>query len=313
VPFFTFDDQLYELLPHPHLLSRAMRRAVTAGMTEAVDRRDNLIVTGKVSPGRLDDVFSDADVAAQRAIVATIRGFCSWGTLLGEETDPDTPELTNDPTGIRGFCWVIDSIDGTKKYIRGQLDGVASQLALVYVNDDDTYEVVATYVALLSSGDIIGFDPWSGGLQRYNRHGHLLTSLPGVDVSKPVRGSTILCRGNPFEYQDHELLTRLMMPTQKGGLARKIIVQDGSLTAFVARLLLGDAAALVIPPRKAITMPWDQAPLTGLLRVAGLISHSVNGWSLGSGDPHLITGFYRTSPVFWCRPEHLSEIIHQSL
>jgi fructose-1,6-bisphosphatase/inositol monophosphatase family enzyme len=313
VTTIPIDDQLFKLLPHPHLLGVKMRQAVALGMAEAIARRDDLIVTSNASPGRLDDVFSDADIAAQRAIVDRVRNFAPWGKLLGEEADPNTPDLTNIPKGIRGFCWAIDPIDGTKNYIRGQLDGVASQLALLYVYDDGTYKIIAVYVALLASGDIIGFDPWSGGLQRYNHRGHLLTPLSGVDTAKPVHGSTILCRGNPFGYQDHDLLVRLLTPIERGGLARKLIAQDGSLTAFAARLLLGGATALVIPPREAITMPWDQAPLVGLLQAAGLISHSVDGWEIGPGDPHLISGFHRRNPVFWCRPEHLSEITNQSL
>jgi len=60
---------------------------------------------------------SDADDAAQAAVVACIRAMRPRDAFIAEETLPLLAEQT--PPTNDAFCWVIDPIDGTRNFVRG--------------------------------------------------------------------------------------------------------------------------------------------------------------------------------------------------
>lgn len=57
------------------------------------------------------DLVTEADQAAEQAIVALIRERCPDHDILAEEQDYDR--------GQKEFCWVIDPLDGTTNYAHG--------------------------------------------------------------------------------------------------------------------------------------------------------------------------------------------------
>jgi myo-inositol-1(or 4)-monophosphatase len=63
---------------------------------------------------------SEADEAAQAAIVALLCGARPHDAFIAEETlhAPDGQDLPRRPTGDE-LCWVIDPIDGTRNFVRG--------------------------------------------------------------------------------------------------------------------------------------------------------------------------------------------------
>lgn len=74
-----------------------------------------------------NDLVSEADLAAQRAIRAILlRDFPDFG-FLGEEDDPAT-RLS--PANLPEFCWVVDPLDGTTNYLH-RMPAFAVSIALL--------------------------------------------------------------------------------------------------------------------------------------------------------------------------------------
>jgi myo-inositol-1(or 4)-monophosphatase len=115
------------------------RRAAERGAAVAMDRLDrDLTVATKASPM---DLVTEADLAAQEAIVATIRERFPDDAVVGEEGE----ELKRVPPA--GDAWVIDPIDGTTNFVHG-LDTWGPAVAAVRDGDP-----VAATVALPAHGD----------------------------------------------------------------------------------------------------------------------------------------------------------------
>lgn len=73
--------------------------------------RDTLDVSSK---GEVNNLLTEADVAAQRQIIAGVQAEFPDDTIVGEEEGFNViPEAAN------GRCWFIDPIDGTQNFVRG--------------------------------------------------------------------------------------------------------------------------------------------------------------------------------------------------
>ena len=121
------------------------RRAAEAGAAVAHEHfRSDIDVETKGE----DDVVTEADRAAQRAVIASIRESYPDDAVVGEEEDErkTVPE--------EGPAWVIDPIDGTNNYVRdvrvwatavaAVVDGEPVAAAIVAPALGDTYTADAT-------------------------------------------------------------------------------------------------------------------------------------------------------------------------
>jgi len=120
---------------------RLARQAAAAGGRAAMDRFEDAIEV-ETKEGAMDYV-TDADLAAQRAIVATIESAFPAEAIVSEEGDAlkAVPET--------GDAWVIDPIDGTTNFLHGfktwapsvaaVRDGEAVAAAVRMPAHDDTY------------------------------------------------------------------------------------------------------------------------------------------------------------------------------
>jgi myo-inositol-1(or 4)-monophosphatase len=90
------------------LLNIAVRAARRAGevIVRSLPRLDSIQVTSK---GR-NDFVSEVDRAAEREIIATIRGFYPDHAFLAEESGE---------TGAGDTVWIIDPLDGTTNFLHG--------------------------------------------------------------------------------------------------------------------------------------------------------------------------------------------------
>lgn len=85
-------------------------RAARAGSRVAADAfRTDIRVETKGD----DDVVTEADRAAQRTVIATIRESFPNDAIVGEEADAAKRVPADGP------AWIIDPIDGTHNYVRG--------------------------------------------------------------------------------------------------------------------------------------------------------------------------------------------------
>lgn len=115
------------------------RRAAEDGAAVAIDRFEHdVAVTTKTTTM---DYVTDADVAAQEAIVETIRESCPEDAIVGEEGDASKtiPET--------GDAWIVDPIDGTTNFVHGFKTWAS---AVAAVRDGDP---VGAAIAMPAHGD----------------------------------------------------------------------------------------------------------------------------------------------------------------
>jgi myo-inositol-1(or 4)-monophosphatase len=111
MPSAEFDPCHPEALPGLRRLAEEAARA--GGQAARLRFRTELDVRLKADRSEV----SDADEAAQAAVLACIRAHRPADACIAEETlpgSPSAPSPTND-----ALCWVIDPIDGTRNFVRG--------------------------------------------------------------------------------------------------------------------------------------------------------------------------------------------------
>jgi myo-inositol-1(or 4)-monophosphatase len=86
-------------------------RAVRAGATQVVARMGTLDVRAKTSAR---DLVTEADVASERAIAATIRSAFPDHAVVGEESG-----RSGGAPGQAGLTWYVDPLDGTVNFAHG--------------------------------------------------------------------------------------------------------------------------------------------------------------------------------------------------
>lgn len=92
-------------------IRRVAVESARAGADVALDRfRTDISVDTKDDK---TDVVTEADQLAQERIIDRIQSTFPDATIISEELD-DIPDLTDD-----GMTWIIDPIDGTHNYVRG--------------------------------------------------------------------------------------------------------------------------------------------------------------------------------------------------
>ncbi len=96
-------------------LTRAREAAEKAARAAADVVRDFSTGQGRrvLRDKGLNELVTEADVAAQRAIVAVLEGVVPGAAFLGEE------ENLGQGKGRQGLRWIIDPIDGTTNFTRG--------------------------------------------------------------------------------------------------------------------------------------------------------------------------------------------------
>jgi len=99
----------------------AERSARAGGVVARESFRGTLAVEQKSNK---NDLVTDADREAQRQVIATIRQefpdaglFCEEGSIPGG-TAPDDVDL-HESVPVEGDAWIVDPIDGTANYVRG--------------------------------------------------------------------------------------------------------------------------------------------------------------------------------------------------
>jgi myo-inositol-1(or 4)-monophosphatase len=115
------------------------RRAAERGADEAIERFEQGVAVD--TKGKEMDYVTEADLAAQEAVVGTIRESYPEDAIVGEEGD----ELKRVPE--TGDAWIVDPIDGTTNFLHGLKTWAA---AVAAVRDGDP---VASTIAMPAHGD----------------------------------------------------------------------------------------------------------------------------------------------------------------
>jgi myo-inositol-1(or 4)-monophosphatase len=94
------------LSPQMHIAVRTAR-AVAKRLTDRFEHRHELAPRKKGD----NDLVSDADIETEQNIIQQLKAAYPSYKILAEESGGTLP--------LRGFCWIIDPIDGTTNFIHG--------------------------------------------------------------------------------------------------------------------------------------------------------------------------------------------------
>ena len=228
----------------PALAPDALRAAEAAAVAAAARAADVLAGYARdlarltLRDKGTNELVSEADVAAQRALVAALDGAVPGAGFLGEE------EGLGDATRADGLRWVLDPLDGTTNFTRG-VPPYAVSVGLV-----DGARPVVGVVHELTRGEV--FTAVRGG-------GLRLDGAPaGVSAVDDLPG-TLLATGFPyrtFGYQDEYLAVLGSFFGRSRGVRR-----HGSASVDLAWVAVGRFDAFW----EVGLSPWDVA--AGLLLV----------------------------------------------
>lgn len=213
--------------------------------------------------GKLDDMVTSADVAAQEVYVRSIaRCFPGFG-VLGEEQGLRIPCTFE---GFGEIYFAVDPLDGTKAFIRGQSHGIGTMLSLVHNG-----KVVAVCIGNVMTREIYISGPGSNAVHRIS-DGHREELV--YNNTRPLRELYVSLRERPELYGKVPLLRDLIAEPEHGGAFKNVDVMGGSIGTHMARLWQGEIAALVTGWNHQT--PWDDNPIIGMCEKMGFVTLASN-------------------------------------
>jgi myo-inositol-1(or 4)-monophosphatase len=228
----------------------AERAARAGGEVARRAYRGELSVSTK---GERTDLVTEADVNAQRQVVATIAEEFPDDAILGEEEgqvpagmEDDPPEFV-DEVPESGPCWVIDPIDGTTNFVRGVQPWATAVSAVV----DGEPVAAANYLPV---ADEMYATRGDGAARDGDPIAVSDRTDPGVFVTTPL---------GKLEDIDHETYGVINSASAEvfGDLRR-----FGSMQAVLSYVATGGLDAAYVPVRPPV---WDAMGGVHLIREAG--------------------------------------------
>lgn len=246
------------------VMREAARRASVAINT--VKFRAHARVKGVKGNGSAD-YFTQADTAAQKAIIKLLRkNFPTFG-IVAEEHDKKTGlplriECRRDKHGGHDLWFVIDPLDGTSAFMREQSHGIGSMIALVCDG-----VVIAAYVLDVNTGEAYGFRPDSRSTYRITGAG--TPRRLAIRPDRALAGQYLLLRDPPEEHHSDLVVTM----ARRGGPFKQYTMAEGSIGISMARLWKGEVGAAVM--KAGVNTPWDWAPVYGISCRLGFRFYSI--------------------------------------
>lgn len=205
-------------------------------------------ITAKDTPGDPEDIVTITDKAAERHLMKELSGDVPDAVFVGEEAVCENPALV-DALARSATAWLIDPIDGTKNFARGN-PNFGIMLALV-----EEGVTRASWIALPATGEMIVAELGNG------------TALNGTLMRRarqmPARlRGTVHDRLMPLEMADH-------VRRNLGGRFEPSPSTGAAATEY-AGVLRGEKD-FVIYYR---LLPWDHAPgALALAEAGGSVQH----------------------------------------
>lgn len=239
-------------------------------------------IHSKDTPGDPDDLVTIADQAAERYLIAALRDVVPGAAFIGEEAVSEDPSLLA-ALSAAAPAWLIDPIDGTKNFARGEADfGVMVALVEAGITRASWIAVPAAQ----PSGYVVSAEHERG------------TNIDSVRVSS-VRRIASMPRGT--------IHTRMMPGDTASDVLRKMrgkyvpSPSTGAAATEYSGIIRGDKD-FVIYYR---LLPWDHAAGALAITEAGGAALHVTGESYAPLSPNQVT-------IFAATPE-LAETVRASL
>jgi fructose-1,6-bisphosphatase/inositol monophosphatase family enzyme len=219
---------------------------------EIVPRYRNLAaadIIGKPTAIDPDDLVTSADRAAETALSLRLTELLPGSCVVGEEAVAEDPRILDAMKGAAPV-WLVDPIDGTKNFARGQ-GAFGTMVALV-----EQGQIVLSAIYLIEQRDLYVAERGAGTL----RNGERLR--PGPSSREELSGTVYT------KFMDPTVLSTLNLAPRGCRL-----FPPPMCAAFeYARLARGDADFAVYYR----LLPWDHAPGALILREAGGVARHLD-------------------------------------
>lgn len=231
-----------------HIIGRVLKEAVRRA-TVAI-RNERLVFESYVKEGyngTMDDVFTSADLKAQKIYLRTIQECFPDCGIIAEEENLNI----GSSNGCRAYV-TVDPLDGTKAYKRRQSHGVGTMIALV--NDG---EIISAFIGDINTEEVYGYRPDSEKVHRITRLDtfEVLEYKDGGDLKE----QHVLLRNPAGQYS---LETQRLLPRFKN-----YEVIGSSIGIWMAQLWKREVCAVLLQP--GWETPWDSTPIIGISQKLG--------------------------------------------
>lgn len=197
--------------------------------------------------GKMNDVFTSADTAAQEIYLRSLRECFPDCGIIAEE---DELTIAGDPEFGH---FTLDPLDDTKAFVRRQSNGVGTMIAFV-VNG----VVESAWVGDINTQEIYGYRPDSDKVHRISEYG-AAEDLRKVERLFDPGECYILLRDRE---KDHTAAARDIVNQYKS-----VLVDNGSIGIWMAKLWKGEVGAVMMVP--GYETPWDSSPVIGITKKLG--------------------------------------------
>lgn len=259
-------------------ITEELSNAVLAAMTRAADaeilpRWRSLAAHEIRTKDHEWDLVTDADVEAEKLLTVALRDLLDI-TVVGEEATAANPSLL-DVVGTGEPCWVVDPVDGTRNFVRGE-ETFACMIALI-----DGGRTQAAWITYPTKGGEIHAARGVGAFRDGNPH-----QAPAPPRPDALRGAVSA------------------MYTGKGAddalLERAGRLGPASHIRFCAGWdYLDIITGLTDYTTFRRTLPWDHSPGALIASEAGLRSARFDGSEYLPGDGR--SGILTAHPSVWER------------
>ncbi len=214
--------------------------------------------------GKMDDVFTSADTAAQEIMLKILREVFPNAGIIAEEK-----RLIIKPNPGCEIYITIDPMDGTRAFKRRQSRGVGSMVALI-----ENGRVLSAWIYDVYAREVVGYRPGSDKVHCvFDDGGSLRLAAP----TRRLREAYVLLRDPLDKYS----ATSASM-VQK---FRSHEIEGGSIGVWMMRLFKGECGGVIMLPSD--DNPWDVAPIYGIALKLGYVFLRPFGDSWERYEPYI--------------------------
>lgn len=235
-----------------HAVAIVLKELIRRSMMEIRKKRSNFIVHEKTLSSGKKDIFTDADIEAEKVILRSLKECFPYFDIISEE-DKDRKYLMSENNR-----WItVDPLCGTKNFSNKSSGGIATTISMV-VNE----EIISSYVGNVMTQEIFGYRQGSDNVHRIREFETYEKIKP--EIKNPSKWP-LLIRGvfDKFPENTKPWVDILI------DIFKKYIIDSGSLSLSAVKLWIGEVGAILIPPR--METPWDLLPILGICQKLGFV------------------------------------------
>lgn len=235
-----------------HATAIILKELIRRAMMEIRKKRSDFVVYEKTLSSGKKDIFTNADIGAEKIILRSLKECFPYFDIISEE-DKDKEYLKS-----KNNRWItVDPLCGTKNFSNKSSGGIATTISMV-VNGD----ITSSYVGNIMTQEIFGYRQRSDNVYRIREFETYEKIKP--EIKNPSEWP-LLIRGTFDEFPEN---TKPIVGALTD-IFKKYIIDSGSLSLSAVKLWIGEVGAMLLKPRTET--PWDLTPVLGMCQKLGFV------------------------------------------